>query len=144
ASNHIGVTGVPMTYEDIIAGSETTGERLWTAAGINRDDIDIAQLYDGFSIFTYTWLEGLGFCGRGEAASFIDEGNARPTGTLPLNTGGGCLAEGRLHGMTQLTEAAYQVTGRAGERQIPDAKRSVVTVSNGLAGSTAFVISADH
>ncbi|AYA24087.1 hypothetical protein C6369_005970 [Rhodococcus rhodochrous] len=142
-SNHVGATGVPMTLEDILAGAETTGDRLWNAAGVGRDDIDIAQLYDGFSIFTYTWLEGLGFCGHGEAAGFIDDGNARPSGKLPLNTGGGCLAEGRLHGMTQLTEAAYQVTGRAGERQIPDAKRSVVTVSNGLAGSTAFVISAD-
>lgn len=143
-SNHVGATGVPMTLEDIRAGAGATGERLWAAAGIGRTDIDIAQLYDGFSIFAYTWLEGLGFCGPGEAAAFIDDGNARPTGSLPLNTGGGCLAEGRLHGMTQLTEAAYQVTGRAGERQISGARRSVVTVSNGLAGSTAFVVSADH
>ncbi|NUS95699.1 MAG: hypothetical protein HOQ36_25380, partial [Nocardia sp.] len=124
-------------------GAARTGARLWEAAGIGRAEIDNAQLYDGISIFTYTWLEGLGFVGRGEAPDFIDSGRARLTGSLPLNTGGGCLAEGRLHGMTQLTEAAYQVTDRAGERQVPGAARSIVTVSNGLAGSVAFVISRD-
>ncbi|MGW0177552.1 thiolase C-terminal domain-containing protein [Rhodococcus sp. NPDC003322] len=144
ASNHVGATGVPMALEDILDGSARTGERLWAAAGIDRTEIDVAQLYDGFSIFTYTWLEGLGFVNRGEAAGFIDDGHARLGGSLPINTGGGCLAEGRLHGMTQLTEAAYQVTDRAGDRQVPGASRSVVTVSNGLAGSTAFVVSRDR
>lgn len=143
-SNHVGATGAPMTLEGILEGAEQTGERLWAAAGVGRSDIDVAQLYDGFSIFTYTWLEGLGFVGRGEGPAFVDDGNARLTGSLPLNTGGGCLAEGRLHGMTQLTEAAFQVTDRAGDRQVPGAARSVVTVSNGLAGSTAFVISRDR
>ncbi|MFF0814964.1 hypothetical protein ACFYVR_07395 [Rhodococcus sp. NPDC003318] len=144
AGNHVGATGAPMTLEGILDGAACIGERLWAAAGIDRADVDVAQLYDGFSIFTYTWLEGLGFVRRGEAAAFIDEGSARLTGSLPLNTGGGCLAEGRLHGMTQLTEAAYQVTDRAGDRQVSGASRAVVTVSNGLAGSTAFVISRDH
>lgn len=143
ASNHVGATGVPMALEDILDGAARTGERLWAAAGIGPSEIDVAQLYDGFSIFTYTWLEGLGFVGRGEAAGFVDDGHARLTGSLPLNTGGGCLAEGRLHGMTQLAEAAYQVTGRAGDRQVAGASRSLATVSNGLAGSTAFVISSD-
>ncbi|MEU1522485.1 thiolase family protein [Nocardia rhamnosiphila] len=140
-SNHVGPTGAPMTLESILDGAAQTGERLWDTTGIGRDEIDNAQLYDGFSIFAFTWLEGLGFVGRGEAPEFIATGRARRTGSLPLNTGGGCLAEGRLHGMTQLTEAAYQVTDRAGERQVPGASRSVVTVSNGLAGSVAFVIS---
>ncbi|MGW5382217.1 thiolase C-terminal domain-containing protein [Nocardia sp. NPDC003963] len=143
ASNQVGPTGAPMTLESILEGAARTGERLWDAAGIGRDEIDNAQLYDGFSIFTFTWLEGLGFVGRGEAPGFIDSGLGRLTGSLPLNTGGGCLAEGRLHGMTQLAEAAYQVTDRAGERQVPGAARSIVTVSNGLAGSTAFVLSRD-
>lgn len=144
ASTHVGATGVPMNLEDILAGCAQTGERLWASTGLVAADIDVAQLYDGFSVFTHTWLEGLGLVPSGEALRFIDDGNARLDGILPVNTGGGCLAEGRLHGMTQLTEAAFQVTDRGGERQVPGASRSIATVSNGLAGSTAFVISRDN
>ncbi|UGQ11593.1 thiolase family protein [Yinghuangia sp. ASG 101] len=140
---HRGATGVPMTLEDMWEGSAQIAERLWASAGLGASDIDVAQLYDGFSVFVYTWLEGLGLAPRGEALRLVDEGGIRPDGRLPVNTGGGALAEGRLHGMTHLAEAVLQVTGRGGERQVPGAARSVVTVSNGLAGSTAFVISRD-
>lgn len=143
ASTHVGVNGVPMNLEDIMAGCAETARRLWDSTGMSSADIDVAQLYDGFSVFVYTWLEGLGLVGKGEALSFIEDGNARVGGRLPLNTGGGCLAEGRLHGMTQLVEAAMQVTGRAGERQVSGASTAVATVSNGLAGSTAFVFRSD-
>jgi acetyl-CoA acetyltransferase len=77
-----------------------------------------AQLYDGFSPSTYYWLEAAGFCGRGEAHSFIQDGRIELTGELPVNTFGGSLSEGRLHGMGHLAEAALQVTGRAGPRQV--------------------------
>ncbi|NUS93679.1 MAG: hypothetical protein HOQ36_14950, partial [Nocardia sp.] len=59
ASNHMGPTGAPMTLEAILDGAARTGARLWEAAGIGRAEIDNAQLYDGFSIFAYTWLVGL-------------------------------------------------------------------------------------
>jgi acetyl-CoA acetyltransferase len=63
---------------------------------------------------------------------------------LPINTGGGALGEGRLHGLTHLAEAVIQVTDRGGERQVPGASHSLVTVSNGLAKSMAFVFSRDE
>ena len=60
-----------------------------------------------------------------------------------LNTGGGALGEGRLHGMTQMIESVLQVTDRAGERQVPGASRAIATISNGLTKATAFAFSRD-
>jgi acetyl-CoA acetyltransferase len=142
-STHVGQAGASMNLEDLLAGSDLTGRRLWASAGIGPSDVDTAQLYDGFSIFVYTWLEGLGLVGPGEAVDFTREGHSSLTGRLPVNTGGGALGEGRLHGMTHLAEAVIQVTDRGGERQVPGAARALATVSNGLIGSTAFVFSRD-
>ncbi len=94
-------------------------------SGLGPKDMDAAQLYDGFSPSTYYWLEAAGFCPQGEAHAFIQDGRIALDGELPVNTFGGSLSEGRLHGMGHLAEAALQVTGRAGERQIPGAKRGL-------------------
>lgn len=140
---HTGPTGVYMNLEDLWTGGEQIAGRLWRSAGVGPHEIDTAQLYDGFSVFVPLWLESLGIVERGEGLSFLRDGHAGLTGRLPVNTGGGALGEGRLHGMTHLIEAAVQVTDRGGERQVPGASRSVVTVSNGIVGSTGFVISRD-
>jgi acetyl-CoA acetyltransferase len=94
-------------------------EAMWSRTSLRPVDVDIAQLYDGFSILTLIWLESMGFCGRGEAASFV-EGGARIArdGPLPLNTQGGQLSAGRLHGFGYLHEACLQLWGLAGERQL--------------------------
>ena len=83
-------------------------------------DVQMAQLYDGFSWITMSWLEALGLCGVGEGGPFIDGGKriARD-GQLPLNTHGGQLSAGRLHGYGFLHEGATQMWGEAGDRQIP-------------------------
>ncbi len=93
-------------------------------------DVDLAELYDGFTYLTVPWLEALGFCGDGEAGPFI-EGAARIAldGQLPLNTYGGQLSAGRMHGNWVLHEACLQLRGEAGERQVE--KRDVAVVSNG-------------
>jgi acetyl-CoA acetyltransferase len=82
-------------------------------------DVDIAELYDGFSFLTMSWLEALGFCGHGESGPFV-EGGARIArdGVLPLNTNGGQLSGGRLHGFGFLHEACAQLRGDAGDRQV--------------------------
>lgn len=144
AGTHTAPTGAVMTLEDLVEGSGQIARMLWRNSGLGPSDIDNAQLYDGFGVFVYTWLEGMGFVGRGEAVPFARDGHTSPTGELPVNTGGGALGEGRLHGMTQLAEAVAQVTGRGGERQVPGASRALVTVSNGLAKSAAFVFSRDR
>ena len=142
-SSHPGVRGVPFTLEALYEGGAQLGQRLWAAAGIGPAEISAAELYDGFSIFVWVWLEALGFCGKGEAFRFIDDGRTRNGGEFPINTSGCSLAEGRVHGMAQMTEAALQVMGRAGARQVPRAAHVVATISNGIGGSTAFVFSRD-
>jgi acetyl-CoA acetyltransferase len=132
-----------MNLDDLWTGSALTARRLWESAGLDRGEIDTAQLYDGFSVFVYTWLEGFGFVAKGEGVPFMRDGHGSITGELPVNTGGGALSEGRLHGMTQLAEAVVQVTDRGGGRQVPGASRALVTVSNGLSRSAAFVFSRD-
>ncbi|MFM5931150.1 MAG: thiolase C-terminal domain-containing protein [Novosphingobium sp.] len=135
---------VPMTLEDLMTGCEQVAQRLWTQTGLGPQDFDNAQLYDGFSPFVFIWLEGLGIVPKGEGLAFLRDGNGALGGKLPINTGGGALGEGRLHGMTQLAEAAVQVTGRAGARQVPGAKRAIATISNGSTKSTGFVICRDE
>ncbi len=143
AGTHPAPYGMPMTLEHIWTGCEQVAERLWQATGLGPQHIDNAQLYDGFSPFVWLWLEGMGFVQKGEGLTFLRDGHGSLTGQLPINTGGGALGEGRLHGMTQLIESVLQVTDRAGQRQVPGASRALATISNGLSKSTAFVFSRD-
>ena len=122
--------------------AEDAGKRLWSRTELRPKDVDVGALYDGFSFLTMLWLEGLGFCGRGEAGDFIDGGERIAlNGQLPLSTGGGQLSCGRLHGFVQIHEAVTQLRGLGGERQVPGDPR-VAIVSNGggpIAGAALFV-----
>lgn len=93
--------------------------QLWERTSLTPADVDVAELYDGFSFITLCWLEALGFCGKGEGGPFVEGGTriARD-GEVPLNTHGGQLSSGRLHGYGFLHEAATQLWGEAGERQV--------------------------
>jgi acetyl-CoA acetyltransferase len=97
-------------------------------AGLVASDIDVCQLYDGFSCFPYVWYEALGFCPEGKAHRFVRDGTIELGGQIPTNTFGGSLGEGRLHGIGHLYEGYLQVTGRAERRQIQDAEVCVVQV----------------
>jgi acetyl-CoA acetyltransferase len=117
-------------------------DSMWERTELTPADVDTAQLYDGFSILTMVWLEALGFCARGESGSFVDGGAAiGRDGVLPLNTAGGQLSAGRLHGFGLLHEACAQLRHEAGERQVvrPGGRLpEVAAVSNGggpIAGS---------
>jgi acetyl-CoA acetyltransferase len=112
------------------AGADAA-RRLWSRTDLRPRDVDLAQLYDGFSFLALLWLEDMGFCGRGEAAAFI-EGGTRISlqGELPLNTSGGQLSFGRLHGMGLVHEACVQLRDAGGERQVPN-RPSVALVTNG-------------
>jgi acetyl-CoA acetyltransferase len=115
-------------------GLERCAERLWANAGVARDDIDLLGIYDGFTYQVLSWIEALGFCKEGEAGDWLDGGRTiNPGGSLPLNTSGGQLAEGRLHGISFLAEAVHQLRGSAGDRQVPDARVALVTNSFGPA-----------
>jgi acetyl-CoA acetyltransferase len=104
---------------------------MWSRTDLTAGDIDVAELYDGFTFLTLAWLEALGVCGDGESGPFI-EGAERIslTGALPLNTYGGQLSAGRMHGYWVLHEACLQLRGDAGERQVAP-QPEVAVVSNG-------------
>jgi acetyl-CoA acetyltransferase len=108
-------------FDDLTTMSNRgAGKQLWERTELKPSDVQMAQLYDGFSWITMSWLEALGLCGLGESGPFIEGGRniARDGGKLPLNTHGGQLSAGRLHGYGFLHEGATQMWGQAGERQI--------------------------
>ena len=96
------------------------GRHLWERTDLKPGDVDVANLYDGFSILTLIWLEALGFCGKGESGPFVEGRAAHRAGdgVLPLNTGGGQLSAGRLHGFGLLWETCIQLWGEGGDRQV--------------------------
>ncbi len=107
-------------FEDLSTmPNRDAGEQMWTRTDLKPSDVQMAQLYDGFSWITMSWLEALGLCGVGESGPFVEGGEriARD-GVLPLNTHGGQLSAGRLHGYGFLHEGATQMWGEAGDRQI--------------------------
>ena len=120
------------------------GRTLWASTDLKQKDIDAIQLYDGFSPDIYWWLEGLGFCPEGTAFEWIQDGRITLEGELPVNTFGGQVSEGRLHGIGHWVEGVKQVQHRAddepgdGARQIKDAKH--VLVATGMLGHGVGVI----
>lgn len=105
---------------------------LWNRTDLRPSDLDVAELYDGFSFLTLAWLEALGICGEGESGAFVEGGERiRLGGQLPLNTYGGQLSAGRMHGHWVLHEACTQLRGEGAQRQVAGAEVAVVSTSGG-------------
>jgi acetyl-CoA acetyltransferase len=120
-------TGAPVTrrlplhwpLDDIMEVGAETARRLWERTRVGPDEIDLPQLYDGFSPFVYFWMECLGLCPLGEAHRLVLQGGIdsdRPD-ALPVLSGGGALGNGRMHGVPQMLECYLQLSGRAAARQ---------------------------
>ncbi|MFE3317127.1 OB-fold domain-containing protein [Nocardia sp. NPDC059195] len=128
-----------LTHEPQVLGPAA---HLWTRTDLRPRDVDVAELYDGFTFNCLSWIEALGFCGIGEAADFLDGGkNIARDGLIPVNTHGGQLSHGRTHGMGLLHEAIAQLRGDAGPRQVPGARVAVVS-SGGLTPGGAMLLRA--
>ncbi len=129
-----------LTHEPQVLGQAA---HLWTRTSLRPSDVDVAELYDGFTMNCLSWIEALGFCGIGEAREFLDGGrNIARDGVIPLNTHGGQLSHGRTHGMGLLHEAVTRLRGEAGARQVADARVGVVS-SGGLTPSGVILLRAD-
>lgn len=116
-----------------LAYSES-GKEAFEMAGVNVNNVDIVEFYDGYPIFPLLSLEGLGFCKRGEAGAFVQDGNTWPGGKLPMTTNGGMLGQGHTAaggGVAVLVEAVRQLMGKGGERQVQNAKIAVETSHGG-------------
>jgi acetyl-CoA acetyltransferase len=117
-----------------VCGALVAGE-LWRDTDVRQADVSLANLYDGFSIMTMLWLESLGFCGPGEAFDFIQDGRIALDGQLPLNPSGGSLGAGRMHGAAHLVDSIQQVQGRAGKRQVSDARVALASIGPASIGA---------
>ncbi|MGW4365856.1 thiolase C-terminal domain-containing protein [Nocardia takedensis] len=130
-----------LTHEPQVLGQAA---HLWTRTTLRPEDVDVAELYDGFTFNCLSWIEALGFCEIGGAKDFLAGGrNIARDGCLPLNTHGGQLSHGRTHGMGLVHEAVCQLRGQAGERQVRDARVAVVS-SGGLTPSGVLLLRADR
>ena len=112
------------------AGFETFRDRMWEQAGCGPADMNFVQLYDDYPVMEFIQLEGMGFAERGKAAALIAANDCTVRGTLPINTGGGQLSAGQCGasgGMIGVYEAVTQLRGEAGARQVPNARRGVVS-----------------
>lgn len=133
-SQHTGRRTETFLWDDMTnMGAKYAGQKVWELAkdtGLTPKDVDVACLYDGFTVLTVNWIESLGLCPVGEAKDYL-KGDAMQLGSKGpvLNPHGGMLSEGRVHGMGFIAEAADQLMGRSGVRQVPDAR--VAVVSNG-------------
>lgn len=116
-------------------------KRLWSTAGIGPGEVDVAELYDAFTPLVLMQLEDYGFCARGEAAALVRDGVTAGGGRLPVNTHGGFLSEGYVHGLNHVAEAVAQLRGTCGERQVEGAEVALSTGQPGLtAGTTSAVV----
>jgi acetyl-CoA acetyltransferase len=113
---------------------------MWRRTDLTPADVDTVQVYDGFSYLALAWLEAFGFAERGEGARFIEGGERISLGgELPLNTAGGQLSAGRLHGFGLLHEACTQLWNEGGARQVRDARVAAVGIGGGPLGGSLLL-----
>src|SRR5262249_50861648 len=112
--------------------ASVTVQRLRDQTGWRPEDIDLPQVYDGFSPFVWFWLEALGLAPVGEAHGFVAGGgiNSDHPDAIPALSGGGALGNGRMHGIPQMLECYLQLSGRAGDRQRANVHRAVACASS--------------
>jgi acetyl-CoA acetyltransferase len=105
---------------------QTLARDLWAQTGYGPWDMDVALIYENFSPIVFMQLEAFGYCGPGEARDFIASGAIGPGGRIPVNTNGGLLGEGYIHGMNNIVEAVRQIRGTA-PNPVVGAERVLVT-----------------
>lgn len=113
-------------------GAVGAAATMWSRTDLRPTDIDIAEVYDGFTFLALSWLEALGFCEHGEGGLFVEGGRRIALdGDLPISTGGGQLSFGRLHGWGLLLEACRQLRGEAEGHQVDAVETAVVSTGGG-------------
>lgn len=131
------------TRDDLLdTGADRSAAAAYARAGLRPSDVDVALLYDSFTITPVLSLEALGLCEPGEAAGFIAEGHTGPGGSLPMNTNGGGLSychPGQF-GVLLLVEAVRQLRGDCGPRQVPKARIAVAHGTGGILSHSATVL----
>lgn len=119
-----------------------SGARAYAMAGLKASDVDVAMLYDAFTINVLLFLEDLGFCAKGESGTFVENGGIAPGGRLPVNTNGGGLSycHPGMFGVFQIIEAVRQLRNEAGARQVPGAEVALCHGNGGTLSSQVTVL----
>ena len=125
-----------------VTAAAMTAPRAFGEAGVSPGDIDMAMIYDSFTITVLLLLEDLGFCKKGEGGAFVQDGRIALGGQLPINTDGGGLSSNHpgMRGIFLIIEAVRQLRGQCGPRQVEGAKLAVAHGSGGLLSSQATTI----
>ncbi len=125
-----------------VTAAAVTAPRAFAEAGISPSEIDMAMIYDSFTITVLLLLEDLGFCKKGEGGAFVQEGRIALGGQLPVNTDGGGLSSNHpgMRGIFLIIEATRQLRSQCGPRQVEGAKLAVAHGSGGLLSSQATTI----
>jgi acetyl-CoA acetyltransferase len=123
-----------------------SGARAFANAGLCPSDVDVAQLYDAFTINTLLFLEDLGFCAKGESGSFVEGGGIAPGGRLAVNTSGGGLSYTHpgMFGIFLIIEAVRQIRQECSDRQVPDARVALVHGNGGTLSSQVTALLGDE
>jgi acetyl-CoA acetyltransferase len=125
-----------MHWDGFVCGKAK--EKAFNMAGVTLKDIDVAEMYDAFTMFLLSGLEAYGVVGRGEAGPFAAEGNLKLNGSWPTNTSGSELSWAYVQGFTQTTEGIRQMRGEGGATQVKDAEICLCTgLGGGPWGSSA-------
>jgi acetyl-CoA acetyltransferase len=133
------VVGRIGSLSNYMEGGSSSARLTWERSGFTPTEVDVAQIYDGFSASVLYGLESYGFCQEGEALDFIQDGRIELDGALPLNTFGGSLSTGRIHGLWHIIEGALQAAGRAGACQVKEVNVSFVGASAPIVQGTTFI-----
>lgn len=112
-------------------GARLSGSRAFASSGLTPDDVDVAEVYDSFTITVLHTLEDLGLAQMGRAGALVEDGAFAIGGRLPLNTNGGMLSY-RTGGISHVIEAVDQLRGTAGARQVAGAS---VALAHGIGGA---------
>ena len=120
-----------------VSAAAESGPRAYEMAGLGPQDVDVAMLYDAFTINPVLFLEDLGFCGKGEGGAFVSGGRISPGGSLAVNTNGGGLSYNHpgMYGLLLIVEAVRQLRGECAGRQVPDAEVALVHGNGGVLSS---------
>jgi acetyl-CoA acetyltransferase len=137
--SHLTISNMP---DLTVTGALHSGQEAYRMAGLTPEQIDVVEVYDAFTITTLLFLEDLGFCPKGEGGPFVQHGAIAPGGRLAVNTNGGGLSycHPGMYGLFPLIEAARQIRGECGARQIKDTNTAIVHGNGGVLSSQSTVI----
>jgi acetyl-CoA acetyltransferase len=141
-TSHTHAMSISQMPDLTVTAGAVSGPQAFARAGLSADAVDVVEIYDSFTITVLLALEDLGFCAKGEGGAFVEDAGLGPGGARPTNTNGGGLSYTHpgMYGMFLLVEAARQLRGECGDRQVPGASVAVAHGCGGVLSSTSTVV----